>query len=62
MINKYPGHQKSADALLKLGYVYEASGDAPKALMTFEQVQQKYPNTAVAQLANAKATQLKQKI
>ncbi|MFA6038252.1 MAG: tol-pal system protein YbgF, partial [Legionellales bacterium] len=26
VVNDYPAHQKAADALLKLGYVYEASG------------------------------------
>ncbi len=62
VVTQYPGHQKSADALLKLGYVYEASGDNQKALTTFQQVQQQFPNTAVAQLANTKASQLQQNI
>lgn len=59
VLSQYPDHQKAADALLKLGYVYEAMGNKQQALTTYQKVQQQYPNTAVAQLAQTKAAQLK---
>ncbi|HLF67153.1 MAG TPA: tol-pal system protein YbgF, partial [Gammaproteobacteria bacterium] len=62
VVTQYSNHQKAADAMLKLGYVYEASGDRAKAIATLEQVQRQYPNTAVAHLAQTKASQLKQQI
>jgi tol-pal system protein YbgF len=60
VVNQYPAHQKSADALLKLGYVYEAMGDQTRALATLDKVQQQYAGTAVAHLAQTKATQIRQ--
>jgi tol-pal system protein YbgF len=58
VVNQFASHPKAPDALLKLGYAYEAAGDKQKALATFQEVQQKYPNTTVARLAQSKASQI----
>lgn len=61
IIHDYPGHQKSADALLKLGYVYDAAGEQELALKTLTEVTKKYPGSSVARMATKRIAQINQK-
>lgn len=60
VIEQYPLHQKAADAMLKLGYVYDAAGEPDKAIATLTEAKQKYPNSSVSRLADQRIVQIKQ--
>lgn len=61
IVTQFPTHQKSADALLKLGYVYDAAGQKDKALKTLNEVTQKYPGSTLARIAEQRILQIKQR-
>jgi tol-pal system protein YbgF len=61
IVTQFPTHQKSADALLKLGYVYDAAGQKDKALKTLTEVKTKYPGSSVALKAEQRINQIKKR-
>jgi tol-pal system protein YbgF len=61
VIEQYPLHQKAQDAMLKLGYVYDSTGDQEKAIATLTEVKTKYPNSSAARLAEQRVIQIKQR-
>jgi len=61
IVTQFPTHQKSADALLKLGYVYDAAGQTDKALKTLTEVKSKYPGSSVAIKAEQRITAIKKR-
>lgn len=56
----YPGHQKAPDALLKLGFVYDAAGQYDKAIEALSEVKRQYPHSSVSRLAEQRLVQIKQ--
>jgi tol-pal system protein YbgF len=61
ILTQFPTHQKAADALLKLGYVYDAAGQKDKAIKTFNDVTQKYPGSSLAKIAQGRIQSIKQR-
>lgn len=57
VLEDYPASLKEPDAMLKLGYVYDALGNAEAARTTLQQVMQRYPNTTFARLASVRLAQ-----
>lgn len=45
---KYPSYDKLPDAMLRLGYVYEATGEPAKAREVFQKLIEAYPNSQAA--------------
>jgi len=60
VMDAFPTHPKAADALLKIGYTYEALGETDRALTTLMQVRSQYQGSAVAELADARMLQIQQ--
>ena len=54
----YPDHQKAPDAQYKLGVVYHKLGDTETAKQYLERVQETYPGTSAANLAQKYAAEL----
>ena len=54
----FPHHPKASDAMLKVGYLYCDKALWPKAYKTLTQVQNSYPKSAAAKLANQRLQQL----
>jgi tol-pal system protein YbgF len=61
IVSDYPAHQKSGDAMLKLGYVYDSAGQKDKAIKTLIEVTQKYPGSSVSRMADQRINAIKQK-
>lgn len=52
LLERYPDSSKSAQALLKIGYIYHEQQDYVGARKILEKVKAEYPNTAAARLAD----------
>ena len=59
VISLYPDHQKAPDALYKLGVAYHTLGDTPTALTYLQRVQEDYPDSPAAGLAEKYAAELR---
>jgi tol-pal system protein YbgF len=57
-IEKYPRGNKVPDALLKVGYCYQAMGERDKARAALEQLVTAYPQSEPAALARKRMEQL----
>ena len=51
VIENYPRSRKVSDALLKIGYCHFELGDWNQARYVFEKIQNDYPDSTVAKLA-----------
>lgn len=51
-VQRHSRHAKVADALLKMGLCHARSGDAGRARVLFQRVQQEYPDTVAARIAS----------
>ncbi|MDT8384375.1 MAG: tol-pal system protein YbgF [Gammaproteobacteria bacterium] len=60
VIKDYPASPKRADALLKMGYTYQALGQHDKARLSLNDVVMNHPNTTAASLAKKRLQDLKQ--
>lgn len=58
IVNKYSSHNKVADAMLKLGYIYDDIGQFTKARNTFSELQSRFPGSTAAQLAQTRMNQM----
>jgi tol-pal system protein YbgF len=58
VVKEYADNPKAGDALLKLGYSYAALGDNAQAKTTLNEVVQKYPNSAISNLAQTRLAEL----
>lgn len=56
--SQFPGHQKVADSLLKLGLIQSEKGEGEKARQYFTEVKDRYPGTAAARIAETRLQQL----
>ena len=58
VVNNFPNSPKRPDALLKLGYTYQALGDNDKARLSLNSVRMNYPDTTAARLAGKRLQEL----
>lgn len=58
MLVAYPASKKLSHAMLKVGYSYSELGQIDEARAVLEELQQRFPGTAAAQLAAQRLTQL----
>lgn len=59
VLTNNPTHIKTAEAMLKLGYVYTEKKQWAKARYSLKRVIELYPGTSASQLANAKLQEIK---
>jgi len=59
VVNNYPDSPKRPDALLKMGYTYQALGDTDKARLSLNSVLLNYPDSTAARLAQKRLQELK---
>jgi tol-pal system protein YbgF len=59
VLTNNPTHVKTAEAMLKLGYVYSEKKQWAKARYSLKKVIELYPGTSASQLANAKLQEIK---
>ncbi|VAX03575.1 Cell division coordinator CpoB [hydrothermal vent metagenome] len=58
VVNNFPDSPKRPDALLKMGYTYQALGDNDKARLSLNGVRMNYPDTTAARLAGKRLQEL----
>ncbi len=58
VVNNFPNSPKRPDALLKMGYTYQALGDNDKARLSLNSVRMNYPDTTAARLAGKRLQEL----
>jgi tol-pal system protein YbgF len=58
MLAGYPTSKKLSHALLKIGYSYAELGKTAEALQVLNELQQRFPDTAAAQLAAQRIAQM----
>jgi len=58
MLVAYPASKKLSHAMLKVGYSYSELGQVAEAVAVLEELQQRFPGTAAAQLAAQRLTHL----
>ncbi len=51
LTTQFPTHQRATDALLKLGMIEQEKGDLKRSKQYFQQVKERYPDSAAARLA-----------
>jgi tol-pal system protein YbgF len=59
VLDKYPGSAKLADAMLKIGYCHYELRDMEKATAILGSLQQRFPNTTAARLAEKRLQRIK---
>ncbi len=59
LLENYPDSNKRAHALLKIGYAYDALGNAVKARQVLEYVRDTFPTTATARLAQERLQRMR---
>ncbi len=59
VVNNFPDSPKRPDALLKMGYTYQALGDNDRARLSLNSVRMNYPDTTAARLASKRLQELK---
>lgn len=58
VVNNFPNSPKRPDALLKMGYTYQALGDNDRARLSLNSVRMNYPDTTAARLAGKRLQEL----
>jgi tol-pal system protein YbgF len=61
LLEKYPYSSRNAEALLNIGYIYYDKKDYATAQAIFQQIKENYPNTGIAQLAEQKLQEIREK-
>lgn len=59
VVKNFPNSPKRPDALLKMGYTYQALGDNDRARLSLNGVRMNYPDTTAARLATKRLQELK---
>lgn len=59
VVNNFPNSPKRPDALLKMGYTYQALGDNDRARLSLNSVRMNYPDTTAARLATKRLQEFK---
>ena len=60
VIANYPNSSKIADSMLKLGYTHYEKKQYDKAKTVLSELQQRYPQTSAARLANKRLQRMQQ--
>jgi len=61
VVNEYQQHPKTADALLKLGVIYSQQGQHQEAINSFSKVQDLFPDSPSARLAETRLREIKRR-